>query len=386
VDFDLPRDLADWQLRVRAFVAAELSPHDAAIEKTGVIPPSALDGLRRMGLYGLNTPKHYGGLGLTMLGTCLALQELAKAHIAYYYVSGVNVHIGSKGIEFDGTEAQRRRWLPELASGRIVASFALTEPGAGSDAGGIATTALRDGGHYVLNGRKIYITNAPVAGLFTVFARTRSDNPRGAISALLVEAGTPGLEIGEATEMLAGNGSGHAEVIFRDCRIPAANLLGEAEGRGFATAMKCLDAGRVCWGAYCVGAAERLLELAVGHVTTRKQFGAPLSANQGIEWQIADMYASLHAARLVSREAAWSYDTKPQQRTARSALAKYVGADMVFRVADTTLQMFGGSGYAKSLPVERIWREVRVVRILDGTSEIMRKIIAREVLGQGDAG
>ena len=146
MDFDLPRDLADWQRRVRAFVAAELTPHDEAIEKTGVIPPSALDGLRRMGLYGLNTPKHYGGLGLTMLGTCLALQELAKAHIAYYYVSGVNVHIGSKGIEFDGTEAQRRRWLPELASGRIVASFALTEPGAGSDAGGIATTAVRDGG------------------------------------------------------------------------------------------------------------------------------------------------------------------------------------------------------------------------------------------------
>ena len=147
-----------------------------------------------MGLYGLNTPKPYGGLGLTRCSvTCLALQELAKAHIAYYYVSGVNVHIGSKGIEFDGTEAQQRRWLPELASGRIVAAFALTEPGAGSDAGGIATTAVRDGGHYVLNGRKIYITNAPVAGLFTVFARTRSDNRRGAISAFLVEAGTPGL-------------------------------------------------------------------------------------------------------------------------------------------------------------------------------------------------
>ena len=247
MDFDLPRDLADWQRRVRAFVAAELTPHDAAIEKTGVIPPSALDGLRRMGLYGLNTPKQYGGLGLSMLGICLALQELAKAHIAYYYVSGVNVHIGSKGIEFDGTEAQRRRWLPELASGRIVASFALTEPGAGSDAGGIATTAVRDANSYVLNGRKIYITNAPVAGLFTVFARTRSDNPKGAVSAFLVEAGTPGLAIGEATEMLAGNGSGHAEVILRDCRIPAANLLGDVEGRGFATAMKCLDAGRVCW-------------------------------------------------------------------------------------------------------------------------------------------
>jgi acyl-CoA dehydrogenase len=141
----------------------------------------------------------------------------------------------------------------------------------------------------------------------------------------------------------------------------------------------------VCWGAYCVGAAERLLQLAVDHVTTRRQFGAPLSANQGIEWQIADMYASLHAARLVAQEAAWVYDERPQQRTARGALAKFVGADMVFKVADATLQMFGGAGYAKSLPVERIWREVRVVRILDGTSEIMRRIIAREVLAQGAA-
>ena len=184
---------------------------------------------------------------------------------------------------------------------------------------------------------------------------------------------------------MAGNGSGHAELVFEDCRIPASNLLGEVEGRGFATAMKCLDAGRVCWGAYCVGAAERLLELAVGHVTTRKQFGQRLAANQGIEWQIADMYASLHAARLVAHEAAWVYDNDPLRRTVRSALSKFIGADMVFKVADTTLQLHGGSGYAKSLPVERIWREVRVVRILDGTSEIMRKIIAREALGQGHA-
>jgi acyl-CoA dehydrogenase len=383
VNFDLPKDLAAWQTRCREFVAAELSPHDAAIEATGAIPTSALDGLRRMGLYGLNTPKDYGGLGLDMLGTCLALQELAKAHIAYYYVSGVNVHIGSKGLEFDGTEAQKRRWLPELASGRVVASFALTEPEAGSDAGGIATTAVRDGSSYVLNGRKIYITNAPVAGLFTVFARTASERPKGTISAFLVEAGTPGLKVGPDVPMLAGNGSGHAEVTFEDCRIPAANLLGEMEGRGFATAMKCLDAGRVCWGAYCVGAAEKLLELAVAHVTTRRQFGAPLAANQGIEWQIADMYASLHAARLVAHEAAWVYDNKPTQRSVRSALSKFIGADMVFKIADATLQLHGGSGYAKSLPVERIWREVRVVRILDGTSEIMRKIVAREALGQG---
>jgi acyl-CoA dehydrogenase len=380
MDFDLPKDLAAWQSKCRDFVAAELAPHDADIERTGQIPAAALEGLRRNGMFGLNTPTAYGGAGHSMLATCLALQELAKAHIAYYYVSGVNVHIGSKGIEYDGTEAQRRRWLPELASGRIVASFALTEPGAGSDAGGIATTASRDGSNYVLNGRKIYITNAPVAGLFTVFARTASESRKGAISAFLVESGTPGLTVGPAMEMLAGNGSGHAEMTFDDCRIPAANLLGEVEGKGFATAMKCLDAGRVCWGAYCAGAAEHLLGLAVAHVTQRQQFGRPLAANQGIEWQIADMHAALHAARLVAHEAAWRYDRDPAMRIGRGALSKFIGADMVFKVADATLQMFGGAGYCKAMPVERIWREVRVVRILDGTSEIMRKIIARDAM------
>jgi acyl-CoA dehydrogenase len=381
MDFDLPADLAHLQSHCRAFVAAELAPHDAAIERTGRVPDCAVEALRRNGMFGLNTPSAYGGAGHSMLATCLALQELAKAHIAYYYLSGVNVHIGSKGIAFDGTEAQRRKWLPELASGRIVAAFALTEPGAGSDAGGIATTAVRDGQHYVLNGRKIYITNAPVAGLFTVFARTARDEGKGAISAFLVEAGTPGLGIGEPMEMLAGNGSGHAEVTFQDCRIPAANLLGEAEGHGFATAMKCLDAGRVCWGAYCVGAAEHLLDLAVAHVTRREQFGRPLAANQGVAWQVADMHAMLHAARLVAHEAAWRYDRDPSMRRARAALSKLIGADMVFKIADTTLQLFGGAGYAKTTPVERIWREVRVVRILDGTSEMMRGIVAREALG-----
>lgn len=379
MNFELSPELARWQGRVREFVRSELAPHDASIERTGEMPDGALEGLRRMGMFGLNTAREYGGAGLSMLATCVALQELAKSHIAYYYVSGVNVHIGSKGIELDGSDEQKRRWLPELASGRIIGAFALTEPDAGSDAGGIATTARRDGDTYVLNGHKTYITNAPIAGLFTVFAKTDSGARSRGISAFLVEAGTPGLEVGEPIEMLGGNGSGHADVILKDCRVPARNLLG-AEGGGFAIAMKCLDVGRVAWGAYCVGAAERLLELAVGHVTTRHQFGRPLIANQGLEWQIADMYAAIHAARLVSREAAWKYDRADGNRTAWSALSKLVGADMVFKVADTTLQLFGGAGYCKHVPIERIWREVRVVRILDGTSEIMRKIVARHAV------
>lgn len=382
MDFNLSEDLVAWQARCRDFVRDELAPHDDVIERTGRVPESALAGLRRNGMFGLNTPATYGGGGHSMLATCLALQELAKAHIAYYYICGVNVHIGSKGIAFDGTEAQKRKWLPALASGKLIAAFALTEPNAGSDAGAIATTATAERGSYILNGRKIYITNAPIAGLFTVFARTGAQQGRGAISAFLVEAGTSGLTIGPPLEMLAGNGAAHAELVMQDCRVPAENLLGEVTGRGFATAMKCLEAGRVCWGAYCVGAAENLLRLAAGHVSRREQFGRPLAANQGIEWRIADMYANLHAARLVAHEAAWRYDHDAAVRGGRAALSKLVGAEMVFKVADAALQMFGGAGYCKSLPVERIWREVRVARILDGTSEIMRKIVAREAFGR----
>lgn len=379
MDFRLSEDLLRLRSQICELVRTELAPHDNAIERTGRIPDGAIRSLQRAGMFGLNTPPAYGGRGLSMLGTCIALQELAKCHIAFYYLAGVNVHIGSKGIEFAGTEEQKRRWLPELASGRIIGAFALTEPEAGSDAAGITTTARRDGDSYVLNGRKLFITNAPVAGIFTIYAKTDFTAGRAGISAFLVEAGTPGLEIGEPMEMLAGNGAGHAELILTDCRVPARNLLG-AEGQGFDLAMRCLDIGRVTWSAYCVGAAEHLLELAIDRVQKRQQFGRPLIANQGIEWQIADMYASLHSARLVSREAAWLYDEPGTDRRAASALAKLVGAEMVCKIADTTLQLFGGLGYSKQSAVERIWREVRVVRILDGTSEIMRRIVARYAL------
>src|SRR5882757_323344 len=384
MDFALPPDLARWQLRVREFVERELQPHDAAIEQTGRVPEQALAGLRRMGLYGTNTPREYGGLGLSMLGSCLAIEELAKAHVAFYYLSGVNVHIGSKPIEFAGSETLKRRWLPELASGRTVGAFALTETEAGSDAARLATTARRDGDSYVLNGAKTYITNATEAGLFTVFATIDPALGHKGISAFVVEAGTPGLSVGRAIEMSAGRGSSHAEVTFADCRVPATNLLG-GEGKGFALAMRCLDAGRTHWGAYCLGAAERLLELSVARATSRETFGQRLREHQGIEWMLADMAASVHAARLVTYEAAWRYDQDDAAvRTRAAAMSKLIGADMVQKVADSALQIFGGSGYSKDQPIERIWRETRVVRILDGTSEMMRRIVARDLYRAAD--
>ncbi|MCA6112672.1 acyl-CoA dehydrogenase family protein [Bradyrhizobium cenepequi] len=378
MNFQLPDELVIWQHRVGEFVRTELQPHDASIEETGVVPESAMAGLRRMGLFGTNTPQEYGGLGLSMLGSCLAIEELAKAHTAFYYLSGVNVHIGSKAIEFYARPGIRDRWLPELASGRMIGAFALTEPGAGSDAARITTTVRRDGAHYILNGKKIYITNAPVAGVFTVFATHDPGAGAKGISAFAVDATTPRLRIGRIVEMAAGRGSAHAEVIFEDCRVPRDCLLGE-EGQGFGIAMRCLDAGRTHWGAYCVGAASQLLGYALDHVSQREAFGRKLRGHQGIEWEIADMTAALHAARLVAYEAAWRYDQgDPAARTAAAALSKYTGAEMVQRVADATLQLFGGSGYSKDLPIERIWRETRVVGILDGTSEIMRQIIARD--------
>jgi acyl-CoA dehydrogenase len=384
MDFTLPTDLVRFQERVRQFVHEELQPLDAAIEASGEVPEKALAGLRRMGLFGINTPAEYGGLGLSMLASCVAIEELAKAHIAFYFLSGVNVHIGSKPIEFAGSEELKRRWLPELASGRTIAAFALTEVEAGSDAAAIGTTARRDGAHYVLDGAKTYITNAPVAGLFTVFASLDPALGSKGITAFLVEAGTPGLRIGRTIEMAAGRGSAHAELILEACRVPAAHRLGK-EGEGFALAMRCLDAGRTHWGAYSVGAAQRLLDLAVARASERQTFGRALREHQGIEWMLADMAASVHAARLVAYEAAWRYDHgSPAERTRAAATSKLIGADMVQRVADATLQIFGGSGYSKDQPIERIWRETRVVRILDGTSEMMRRIVARDLFHAAD--
>ena len=385
MDFTLPADLVRFQERVRRFVRDELQPIDAEVEATGQVPERALEGLRRLGLFGTNTPREYGGLGLSMLGSCLAIEELAKAHVAFYFLSGVNVHIGSKPIEFTGSEALKRRWLPELASGRTIAAFALTEQEAGSDAAAIRTVARRDAaGDYVLTGAKVYITNAPVAGLFTVFATLDPALGAKGITAFLIEAGTPGLEIGRTIEMAAGRGSAHAEVMLEGCRVPAENRLGE-EGTGFALAMRCLDAGRAHWGAYCVGAAQRLLDLAVERASTRETFGRRLREHQGIEWMLADMAASVHAARLVAYEAAWRYDHGgPGERTRAAATSKLIGADMVQRVADAALQIFGGAGYSKDLPIERIWRETRVVKILDGSSEMMRRIVARDLFRTAD--
>ncbi len=380
MSFAISDDLRELQRNVRRMVEERLKPHDAAIEAEGRIPEEALDAIRELGLFGSHTPAAYGGLGLDMLGNCHVIEEMARAHIAYFYTYSMNVHIASKGIELYGTEAQRRRWLPELASGRVIGSYALTEEGAGSDAVAAKTNARREDGAYVLNGRKRYITNAPVAGLFTVFAATGTDKKgRPALSAFVIERDTPGLAIGEVFQMAGGRGAYHAEVVLTDCRVPIDHRIGE-EGEGFAIAMSGLDAGRINWAAYCVGAAQNLLDMTIDHLTTREQFGRPLADNQGIQWMLADMVAELHAARLVCYDAALRYESEPENRPLVGARAKLIASEMAGRIADQSVQLFGGEGYRKDLPIERIWREVRAIRILEGTSEIMRHIVARDTL------
>jgi acyl-CoA dehydrogenase len=379
MDFSIPADLVSLKRNLRHLVETELKPHDAAIEERGEIPPQALDAIRAFGLYGSNTPQRYGGLGLDMLGNCLAIEEMARAHIAYFYTYSMNVHIASKGIELHGTEAQRQRWLPRLASGRALGCYALTEKEAGSDAAALRTTAVRRGDSYVLNGAKRYITNAPVADVFTVFAAQPDGGARPKISAFVVEKGALGLRIGKIIPMAGGRGAFHSEVFFENLPVSLENLLGK-ESDGFAIAMQCLDAGRINWAAYCVGAAQQLLEAATEHARARHQFGRPLAKNQGIQWMLADMAADLHAARLTCYEAAWRYDREPQNRASVAAMAKLIASEMVSRVADRALQLFGGAGYRKDEPIERIWREVRAIRILEGTSEIMRHIVARDLL------
>jgi alkylation response protein AidB-like acyl-CoA dehydrogenase len=375
----LSSELCEWQARVTAFVQQELVPVSDQVEREAAIPEEVVQRVREMGLFGTHTPREFGGMGLSMLGSCISIEALAAAHIAFYYTSGVNVHIGSKAIEIAGTEEQKRAYLPRLASGEFIAALAMTEPDAGSDAASISTEAVRRGSGYALNGKKIFITNAQIADCFTVIARTDASGGRNGLSAFIVPRGTKGLRIGPAMEMLGGAGSFHNEVVFEDCAVPASALIG-AEGRGFELAMRCLDHGRLHWAAYGVGLAQAMLDLAVRRVDTRKQFGHSLSQNQAVRWELADLATEVHSGRLMAYDAAWRFDNDPANASAWAAMAKLANGDMVFRVADRVLQLFGGYGYCKSYPIERMWRESRVVRILDGTSQMMKQIVGKEVL------
>jgi acyl-CoA dehydrogenase len=311
--------------------------------------------------------------------------ELAQTSPAFRSLIGTNNGIGAQGIVIDGTEAQKARWLPKLASGEIVGSFALTEPGSGSDAASLATTAVRDGDHYVLNGTKRFITNAPVAGIFTVMARTDpTAKGAGAISAFIVEAGTPGLTIGKHDRKMGQQGAHTADVIFENCRLSVDNLIGGREGVGFKTAMKVLDKGRLHIAAVCVGVSERMLADALRYALERKQFGQPIAEFQLVQAMLADSRTEIYAARSMVLDAARRRD-EGQDVSVEASCCKLFASEMCGRVADRAVQIHGGAGYVADYAIERFYRDVRLFRLYEGTSQIQQLVIARAMIRDAES-
>ncbi len=365
---------------VRRFVRERLIPAEQALADTDAIPGEILKEMRDIGLFGLTIPPEYGGLGLTMEEEVLTSIEMCRASPAFRSIAGTNNGIGSQGIVIDGTEEQKKYYLPRLATGELIGSFALTEPGAGSDAGSLTTSARRDGDHYVINGAKRYITNAPEAGVFTVMARTdpQSKDARG-VSAFIVERASPGLSVGTPDRKMGQRGSHTADVIFENVRVPAANLIGGKEGVGFKTAMKVLDKARLNIAAVCVGAATRMRDEALSYAMERKQFGQPVGEFQLVQAMLADCETEIFAARSMTLEAARQRDNGASV-TMEAACCKYFAAEMCGRVADRAVQIHGGAGYMQEYAVERFYRDVRLFRLYEGTSQIQQLVIARHMI------
>ncbi|MCY3566252.1 MAG: acyl-CoA dehydrogenase family protein [Gammaproteobacteria bacterium] len=364
---------------IERFVRERLVPAENRLADEESVPEEIVREMKELGLFGLTIPEEYGGLGLTMEEEILVSIELGKTSPAFRSLIGTNNGIGSAAIVFNGTEEQKRTYLPKYASGEWLSCFCLTEPEAGSDAASLRTTAVRDGDHYVLNGSKRFITNAPVAQTYNVMARTDPDN-KGArgISSFIVERGTPGITLGSVDRKMGQAGSLTCDVMFDDCRVPAANIIGE-EGEGFVTAMKVLDRGRLHISGVAVGLAERLIADALDYAIQRKQFGKPIAEQQLIQAMLADSRTEAYAARCMALETARKRDAG-ENVTLESAACKLFCTEMVGRVADRAVQIHGGSGYMSEFAVERFYRDVRLLRLYEGTSQILQLVVARNMI------
>ncbi|MDQ4087296.1 MAG: acyl-CoA dehydrogenase family protein [Pseudomonadota bacterium] len=365
---------------VRRFVAERLRPLEARVAEEDEVPDEVVAEMREMGLFGLSIPEEYGGLGLTMSEEVRVALEFGWTTPAFRSVFGTNVGIGSQGLVMAGSDEQKRQWLPRIATGEIVTSFALTEPGAGSDSASVQTRAVRNGDVYRLSGTKRFITNADKASLFTVMARTGGPGAKG-VSAFLVPADLPGVSVGKPEKKMGQQGAHVCDVNFDSAPVPAANRLGE-EGEGFKIAMRVLDRGRLHIAAVCCGVAERLIADAVAYATERSQFGKPLAEFQLVQAMIADSKTEALAAKALVAEAAALKD-RGEPIVLEAAAAKYFASEMVGRVADRAVQIYGGAGYIADYGIERLYRDVRLFRIYEGTSQIQQLVIARETIKNG---
>jgi acyl-CoA dehydrogenase len=378
VDVDTLQSMVD---QTRRFVREDLIAAEEWVEEHDEIPDHIVEKLKQFGYFGMTLPETYGGLGLSMFEEVSVVCEIGYASPVFRSYFGTSNGVGTLGIIIDGTEEQRQKYLPRIAVGDLVASFCLTEPGAGSDAAALTTKASRDGDHYVINGTKRFTTNSPHAGIFTVFARTGSKEQTSGISAFLVERGIPGITIGPRNKKMGFRGSHTADVIFENCRVPAEALLGGKEGVGFKTAMRSLDHARLHMSAVATGLSERLIDEGVRYASDRVQFGKPISQFQLIQGMLADCEAEALASRaMVERVARMRDDGR--RVTKETACCKYFTTEALGRIADRVLQIHGGYGYIKEYPIERLFRDARLLRIYEGTSQIQQLIIAREMLKQ----
>ena len=365
---------------VRRFVDERLIPNERAVEENDDVPPEILREMKGLGLFGLTIPTEFGGMGLEMEDEARVIYEVGRAHASYRSAFASTIGIGSQGIVIDGTAEQKQRYLPRMATGELVGSFALTEPDSGSDAAALRTAAARDGDDYVINGTKRYITNAPRAGIFTVMARTNPDEKGAAgVSAFIVEADAPGVGIGRPDRKMGHHGTPTCDVVFEDVRVPRSALLGGRENVGFKTAMKVLDRGRLHIAAAACGAAHRLIDESLRYAIERRQFGQPIADFQLIQAMLADSKTEAYAAWCMVLESARRRDAG-ERITVEASCSKYFATEMVGRVADRAVQIFGGAGYISDYPIERFYRDVRLYRIYEGTSQIQQLIIARDML------
>jgi len=365
----------------RAFVRECWHPIENQIEQLDEVPEDIVKELQQRGFFGWSIPQAYGGLGLSTEELILAAFEISQASVALRARVGTNTGIGSEALVADGTEDQKQRWLPRMATGELTGCLALTEPEAGSEATNVQTTASLKGEHYILNGRKCYITNAPIADVFTVVARTELGSKGSAgLSAFIVERDTPGLRTGPPYKKMGQAGSPVSDVYFENCAIPTANLIGGKEGVGFKTIMKVLNKQRLHLSALCTGPAIRMLDLAIEHTQNRQQFGQPVGNFQLLQAMVADSQTEIYAAKSMILEAARARD-RGEDVALTASMCKYFASEMCGRVADRCVQMFGGAGYiADFSPIERYYRDVRLFRLYEGTSQIHQMNIAKHVL------
>jgi acyl-CoA dehydrogenase len=377
MNFELDEDILFLKSNVRNFIQTEVETVAMQIEEENRIPVRIINLSKEMGLFGLSIPEEYGGLGIGMVGKCALYEEIGQTHNGYTTLIGAHTGIGSVGIVEMGNKEQKKKYLPEMAHGNKLGAFALTEPDAGSNAANIKTSAVRSGDKYIINGMKHYITNATEASIFTVMAVTDPEKGSKGITSFIVEKDFPGFKVGAIEKKMGLRGSHSAELIFENCEVPAENVLG-TEGQGYVNALKILTNGRAGLAARNLGSCQKLLDMSTAYAKERVQFGTPIIKHQAVGHMLAEMAVEIEALRSFTYRVAWMVD-QGMKVIKEAAMLKLYGSEVYNRVADKAVQIHGGLGYIADYPVERFYRDARITRIYEGTSEIQKNIIASQL-------